>query len=102
MRVVSHANRYIEVVSPWKLAKQPESTSRLSTVLHLLAEVIRIVAITLEPFLPSVAAAIWQQLGCGDAPRRLQDATEWPRLVPGQAIGAHPVLFPWTEHAAAS
>jgi methionyl-tRNA synthetase len=97
MSVVSHANRYIEAVAPWKLAKDASSSSRLHAVLHVLAEVIRIVAITLEPFLPSVAMAIWEQLGCGSMPRRLQDAAAWPRLTSGQKIGEHPVLFPQSE-----
>ncbi len=94
MQVVSQANRYIEVVAPWKLAKQPDLAPRLHAVLRVLAEVIRIVSITLEPFLPSVAAEIWRQLGCGETPRRLQDAAVWNQLTSHRAIGPHPVLFP--------
>ena len=97
MRVVSGANQYIEQVAPWKLAKQPEGAKRLAIVLNVLAEVIRIVAITLEPFTPAVASAIWQQLGCGSAPRRMQDAAVWAQLPVGQRIGPHPVLFPRPE-----
>ena len=96
MRVVAQANRYVESQAPWKLAKQ-EPHARLDTVLNTLAELLRIVAISLEPFTPSVADAIWQQLGCGVAPRRLQDAAGWPGLTPGQAIGRPQVLFPRTE-----
>ncbi len=94
MRVVSQANRYIEAVAPWKLAKQPEQAQRLQSVLRVLAEVIRIVAITLDPFMPSVADAIWRQLGSHDAPRHLRDAAQWGCLQSGQALGPHPVLFP--------
>lgn len=94
MDVVSQANRYIERSAPWKLAKQLEQVPRLRTVLFVLAEVIRIIAILLEPFMPSVAAAIWQQLGCAQTPRLLEDAARWGRLTPGRPIGAHPVLFP--------
>ena len=94
MGLVSRANRYIEAVAPWKLAKQADSRQRLHTVLHVLAEVVRIVAMTVEPFMPSVAEAIWRQLGGGDAPRRLADAARWPGLAAGQRIGEHPVLFP--------
>ena len=94
MRVVSHANQYIEQTAPWKLAKQPDMAPRLGAVLHGLGEVIRVVAILLEPFMPSVAQAMWEQLGCGTRPRRLEDAGTWPGLPVGQAIGPHPVLFP--------
>ena len=100
MRVVSKANSYIETVAPWKLAKQPEMAPRLRTVLMVLAEVVRIMTITLEPFMPSVAEAIWQQLGCGTTPRRLADAARWGVLSSGQPIGAHPVLFPRQETSA--
>ena len=97
MRVVTQANQYIETTAPWKLAKQPDAAPRLQMVLRILSEVIRIVTITLEPFMPSVAAAMWQQLGCGEAPRRLQDASLWPKLASGQPLGPHPVLFPRTD-----
>ncbi|MBI3996587.1 MAG: methionine--tRNA ligase [Candidatus Omnitrophica bacterium] len=97
MDVVSGANRYIETAAPWKLAKQPDLAPRLQTVLHALAEVIRIVAITLDPFMPSVADAIWQQMGHGTTPRRFADAAQWTGVKSGQAIGPHPVLFPRVE-----
>ncbi len=94
MRVVSKANQYIETVTPWQLAKRPDEAARLRGVLWTLAEVLRIIAILLDPFMPSVADAIWQQLGCGEMPRRLDDAARWPGLPPGQRLGPHPVLFP--------
>ncbi len=92
-QLVSHANRYIETTSPWQLAKT-SSPERLHTVLAVLAEVIRVVAITMEPFMPCVAQAIWGQLGMGQAPRRFADTTSWPGLTPGQPLGRRDVLFP--------
>jgi methionyl-tRNA synthetase len=97
MQLVTQANRYIEATAPWKLAKEEGRRTRLHTVLYMLAEVVRIVAITLSPFMPAVSSAIWQQLGCGAAPRRLRDASQWGLIDAGQPIGAHPVLFPKTE-----
>jgi len=94
MGVVSQANRYVESAAPWKLSKDPGMTARLHTVLNELAEVARIVSISLEPFMPSVAEAIWQQMGFGQSPRRLSDAARWSGIPSGQAIAAHPVLFP--------
>ena len=92
MRLVTQANQYVEAVAPWKLAKERE-TARLHGVLHVLAEVLRIAAIALEPFMPSVTEAIWRQLGCRGE-RRLADAARWGMLAPGQTLGPHPVLFP--------
>ena len=96
MRVVAQANRYIEPQAPWNLAKQTHQ-ARLHSVLNGLAEIIRIVAIALEPFTPSVAHAMWQQLGCGTTPRRFDDAARWPGIPPGQHIGTRQVLFPRME-----
>ena len=93
MSLVSHANQYIEASAPWKQAKAGQA-QKVQRILSVLSEVVRIVAITLDPFMPSIAEAIWQQLGCGTTPRRLQDVTVWPGLPDGQPIGPHPVLFP--------
>ncbi|MBI3320926.1 MAG: methionine--tRNA ligase [Candidatus Omnitrophica bacterium] len=97
MGVVTCANRYIEHVAPWQLAKHPEDRPRLEMTLHVVAEVLRIVSIVLEPFMPAVAEAMWQQLGLGQQPRRLQDAGQWRGIGAGSTIGAHPVLFPRLE-----
>lgn len=94
MALVTQANRYLESEAPWKMAKQPGGQPRVHTVLNTVAEATRIVALTLEPFMPSVASAMWRHLGCGEAPRRLQDAARWGGLPAGQAIGPHPILFP--------
>jgi methionyl-tRNA synthetase len=100
MAVVAHANRYIELQAPWKLAKQPEARGRLGTVLWLSAEVLRVVAVTLSPFMPSVSRAIWQQLGLPGQPQRLSDA-QWPQQGGSRAIAKeHPVLFPRLEAVA--
>jgi len=96
MDVVTQANQYVESQAPWNLAKAAQ-TARLHTVLHILAEVLRVVAISLQPFMPSVAAAIWEQLGCGGAPQRLADAARWPGIPSGQSLGPRCVLFPRTE-----
>lgn len=96
MQVVSQANRYIEAVAPWKLAKDEGRRARLQTVLYSLADVARIVAITLSPFMPSVSDAIWGQLGC-TGPRRLRDAAQWGLIDAGRRVGARAVLFPRRE-----
>ncbi|MBI4323382.1 MAG: methionine--tRNA ligase [Candidatus Omnitrophica bacterium] len=99
MRVVSQANQYIELTAPWKLTKGQGDggVQRLHTVLSILAHVIHVVAITLESFMPSVSEAIWQQLGMGDSPRRLADATSWTGdPLAGKTLGKREVLFPKT------
>jgi len=98
MQLVSKTNVYVEAASPWKLVKQPEQARRLETVLCVLAESARIIAILLEPFMPAVSTAMWAQLGfSATQPRRLGDAARWGQVPAGQSIGPHPVLFPRSE-----
>jgi methionyl-tRNA synthetase len=99
MGVVSDANRYIEAMAPWKIAKVPSDRWRLEQVLRVLAEVLRIVSLTLEPFMPAVAPEIWRQLGLEGLPRRFDDAAAWPGPAGGRALGTHPVLFPKPDAA---
>src|SRR3989338_4989750 len=101
MRVVSEANRYIESQAPWQLAKAGHR-ARLNGVLYTLAEVIRICAVVLEPFMPSVADAMWRQLGLGTVPRRFEDARRWAVLAAGRPIGTPQVLFPKREVSTAA
>lgn len=55
-------NKYIDETEPWVLAKDEAKSDRLSTVLYNLVESIVIGASLLEPFMPSAAAKIAQQL----------------------------------------
>ncbi|MBO5888540.1 MAG: methionine--tRNA ligase [Clostridia bacterium] len=50
-KVVERANKYIDETEPWKLGKDPEMKDRLSTVMYILAECIRISSILLKPFI---------------------------------------------------
>lgn len=55
-------NKYIDETEPWVLAKNPEKSDRLSTVLYNLVEGIMTGASLLEPFMPSTAGNIAKQL----------------------------------------
>jgi methionyl-tRNA synthetase len=59
-RVVSDANRYVDAQAPWALRKtDPE---RMATVLYVLADVIRQLAIFVQPVVPGSAAKMLDQL----------------------------------------
>jgi methionyl-tRNA synthetase len=95
--VAARANQYIETAAPWKLAKQPDGEIILKQVLGTLAEVLRILSLHLSPFMPSVARAIWAQLGLDGEPERLSQAV-WTETAGSRRIAAeHPVLFPKVE-----
>ena len=93
-RLVDEANRYVVVAEPWKLARSASHGDRLRlrTVLYNLVETLRIIAISLTPFLPGTAAAITRQLGVepGTAPSLL----DWRRTGPGTRIARSAPLFP--------
>ena len=55
------SNKYIDVTTPWTLAKEG-NTERLKTVIYNLLESIRIGAVLLKSFLPETADKIFEQL----------------------------------------
>ncbi len=60
--VVLQANRYIEKVTPWKLYSS-KNIEKLDTVLYILCELIRCVAVLLIPFIPTTSEKIFSQIG---------------------------------------
>ena len=57
-RLVQRANKYIDENAPWILAKDESKKARLSDVMYVLLECIRIAGILIEPFLPDTAAKV--------------------------------------------
>jgi methionyl-tRNA synthetase len=54
------ANAYVEKNAPWKLKN--ESSSRMRNVIFVLLEIIRVIGILLQPFIPDGASKILQTL----------------------------------------
>jgi methionyl-tRNA synthetase len=57
---VGEANRYIDAQAPWTLRKT--DPARMATVLYVLAETIRRLALLLQPFMPESMAKLLDQL----------------------------------------
>jgi len=94
--VVRAGNRYVEEKKPWKLAKDPDAEAELSTTLYNLAELLRVVSVYIEPFMPTTAASMRKQLGW--EPETLSfDAVEWGGLSAGKAVSKGNPLFPRIE-----
>jgi methionyl-tRNA synthetase len=91
--LVNRANQYVDQTAPFKLAKDPAQAARLDEVLYNLAEICRILAVLLHPFLPGTAAKIYSQLNLNGAPEQFS-AARWGGLAAGHAIGAPAPLFP--------
>jgi methionyl-tRNA synthetase len=61
--LIGRANKYIDETEPWILAKDPAQSTRLNTVLYHLLEVLAIVSVLVEPFIPTTSGRIRTQLG---------------------------------------
>jgi len=63
--VVGEANRYVDAQKPWSLKKSsdPQDHLRMNTVLYVLVDVIRHVAVYIQPLMPDSAGKILDQLG---------------------------------------
>ena len=61
--LIGRANKYIDETEPWILAKDPAKAARLNTVLYHLLEVLAIVSVLVEPFIPVTSGRIRSQLG---------------------------------------
>ena len=94
--LITRANQYVDHTAPFKLAKDPAQADRLDEVLFNLAEVCRILAVLLWPFLPETAAKIYGQLGLAGAPDKMAMAL-WGGLPAGHNIGSPLPLFPRKE-----
>jgi len=97
--LISRANKYIDETGPWALAKDPDKKDRLNTVLYNLAEVLRIVAILISPFMPKTTPRILQQLGMAAdvAAIRLSDAQHWGILPAQTKVSKPEPIFPRIE-----
>ncbi len=102
--LIGRTNKYIDETGPWALAKDPAKKGRLNTVLYNLAEVLRMTAILISPFMPVTAAKIWQQLGLKTdfASITLGEAQAWGRLPAGTVVGKPEPIFPRIEEQPAS
>jgi len=101
------ANRLIEEMAPWKIAKQerdgaPAAKGNLDYLLYHLAESLRATAIGISPVLPKAAHAIFDQLNwktdlSGKEERFSLGEAEWGRLPDGHVVGQPTPLFPRIE-----
>ncbi len=90
--VVSRANKYIDETTPWILAKDESKKARLGAVLYNLAEVVRICAVLLKPFLTKAPALILKSFSC-DGNEGFESLT-FGTLKEGALVKKLPPIFP--------
>jgi methionyl-tRNA synthetase len=62
-QLLNGVNKYLEVKAPWAMAKDMTRKEEMIDVLNISAEVIRLSAIMLWPFIPSTSEEILKRLG---------------------------------------
>ena len=94
-QLIGECNRYIDQNMPWVLAKTEEGRERLKTVMYVLCECIRIVAILIAPTMPRTPARIFEQLGVNDpALCSFESTSRFGVLPAGGRVQKGEALFP--------
>ena len=94
-QLIGECNRYIDQNMPWVLAKTEEGRERLKTVMYVLCECIRIVAILIAPTMPRTPARIFEQLGVSDpALCSFESTSRFGVLPAGGRVQKGEALFP--------
>ena len=94
-QLIGECNRYIDQNMPWVLAKTEEGRERLKTVMYVLCESIRIVAILIAPTMPRTPARIFEQLGVSDpALCSFESTSRFGVLPAGGRVQKGEALFP--------
>jgi len=102
--LASVLNGFIEIRSPWKLAKSSRTEDRefLDDLLYDCSEALRILGTLISPVLPRAAHGIFDQLNwkmelSGKEERFSLADAEWGRLPDGHVVGKPVPLFPRIE-----
>ncbi len=89
-KVVADANRYFAGQEPWALRKT--DSARMETVLYVTAEVLRIVGVLAQPYVPASAAKLLDVLSVPDDARTF--AYVGARLTSGTPLPVPAPIFP--------
>ena len=90
--VVRAANRAVDADAPWALRKT--DPDRMASVLYILVEVMRHIAILLQPFMPGSMARLLDQLGVAEGAREFSNLGPDGALTPGTALPKPEGIFP--------
>lgn len=93
--VINAANAYIDAQAPWTLRKT--DLARMETVLYVLAETIRCLALIVQPVIPEGAGKILDQLGRAQDRRTFAQIDAAYALESGTLLPAPQGVFPRIE-----
>jgi len=91
-QVVGEADRYIDANAPWALKKTDRD--RMDTVLYVMAEVVRVLAILTQPVMPDSAGKLLDYLAVGEKDRCFDRLKMRYALVAGAELPKPSGVFP--------
>ncbi|BBJ32069.1 methionine--tRNA ligase [Rickettsia asiatica] len=97
INLAEEANIYIDSEAPWNLKKT--DPDKMLEVLYALLEVLRYIAIMLQPFVPSSANKMLDQLGVNKEERLFKHLIRDYTLTAGSNILEPTIIFPRAEDA---
>jgi methionine--tRNA ligase beta chain len=94
-QVITTCNQYITTMEPWKLLKSANQQQRLHTVLYIMIESTRLIAVLLSPAMPDTAKLILDHMGVPHELREGQHSLVFGCLQPGTSFANEPspILF---------
>jgi len=94
--LISHMNKYIDLTTPWALAKKTSSRKQLEVVIYNLLESLRIISGLIYPIMPDTAKTMQKHLGLDPEKPfyHLEILKTWKSLAPGTKLPKSVALFP--------
>jgi len=93
---ISQMNKYIDLTTPWVLAKKKSSRKQLEVVIYNLLESLRIISGLIYPIMPETAETMQRHLGMD--PKKpfynLDSLKTWKTMIPGTNLPKSITLFP--------
>lgn len=94
-QVINRANKYVEEAKPWEFARAG-NTKALKSIIRNLLESLRVITISIYPFMPASSKRIWRGLGIKPDIEdvSLKGMEGWNLLEEGQKTSKNEPLFP--------
>jgi methionyl-tRNA synthetase len=93
---INHMNKYVDLTTPWVLAKKKSSRKQLEVVIYNLLESLRIISGLIYPIMPETAETMQKHLGIDSKKQSfsLDILKKWKTLMPGTRVPKSITLFP--------
>ena len=92
-KFIRRTNKYIDETEPWVLARNEADKKRLDTVMHNLAEALRIISVLVSPFIYHTSEEIRKQIGTAEDPVLWEDTRRFD-LMGGKTVHRGEAIFP--------